>query len=286
MEDGFALRDATVGIFGLGLMGGSLALSLKGHCARLIGFDSDPATLELALSKNIVDHAERGNNVSKELKLDVLVLAVPVPAIINILQQLPSFITYPCIVMDIGSTKRDILAAMEALPENFEPIGGHPICGRETLGLGNASADLFEDAPFVITPLERTTERARSAARQMIATVRANGIEMSADDHDRILASTSHLPFLLSSALARSTPQEFSSLIGTGFRSTSRLAGTPSSMMMGVLQSNRENILHAIQQFRHSLHVIETALQHENYGELDSILNESRNAYLAVVRSQ
>ena len=92
MEDGFALKDSVVGIVGLGLMGGSLAMALQGECARLIGFDSDPATLELALAKNIVDQAQslsKGEPLG--VKVDVLILATPVRIILDLLQRLPSF---------------------------------------------------------------------------------------------------------------------------------------------------------------------------------------------------
>ena len=284
MEDGFALQNCTVGILGLGLMGGSLALALQGHCTRLIGFDSDPATLELARVKNIVDQADNlglSGAEAQTKRLDILILATPVSAILDILQQLPSLIPYPCIIMDIGSTKSEIIKAMSALPESFDPIGGHPICGKEKLGLENADPNLFRGTPFVLTTLERTTQRAKSAAQQIIAIVGAKYIEMDAEDHDRILASTSHLPFLISSALIQSTPPEFSALIGTGFRSTSRLAGTPSHMMMGVLKSNRENILNSIQQYFRSLHEMELALQSEDYAELEMLLNQSRASYLS-----
>jgi prephenate dehydrogenase len=284
MEDGFTLEDSVVGIVGLGLMGGSLAMALKGHCAQLIGFDSDFATIKLALAKNIVDQAKSlTNGEGLAAKIDVLILATPVPAILDMLRQLPSLISSPCIVLDIGSTKREILKAMSALPENFDPIGGHPICGKEKLGLENADANLFQNAPFVVTSLARTSIRAKSAAQQIVLTVGARQMEMDAEAHDHILASTSHLPFLISSALARSTAPELSSLIGTGFRSTSRLAGTPAHMMMGVLQSNRENVLRSIQQFCNSLHEMELALQSEDYAELEMILNQSRASYLSLI---
>jgi len=274
-------------------MGGSLAMRLKGHCRLLIGFDSHPATLELALDKNIVDHAEsdsalalsgvaHGVRATQTKRIDVLILATPVPSIINIIQQLPSLISHPCIVMDIGSTKRDILRAMSALPDNFDPIGGHPICGKEKLGLENADTNLYQDSPFVITPLERTTQRAKFASQQIISVIGANLIEMTAEDHDCILASTSHLPFLLSSALAHSTSPDFASLVGPGFRSTSRLAGTPSPMMLGILKSNRDNVLNAIQSFRASLDEMETALQNESFPQLESLLNQSRFNYHAI----
>ena len=105
---------------------------------------------------------------------------------------------------------------------------------------------------------------------------------MTAEEHDRILSTTSHLPFLISSALAHSTPKEYAPLIGPGFRSTCRLAGTPSHMMMGILQSNRDNVLNAIQIFRNSLDEIESALQDENYPALEDPLDQSRDSYLAI----
>lgn len=273
-------------------MGGSLAMSLKGHCSRLIGFDSHLPTLELALSKNIIDHAEAfsplTHGAETEVRktslsqVDLLILAIPVSAILNLIQQLPSLMPNPCVILDLGSTKIKILHAMKKLPPRFDVIGGHPICGKENLGLENADADLYQDAPFVIIPLEWTTQRAKSAAKQIISAIGARLIEMTAEEHDRILASTSHLPFLLSSALAHSTSPDFASLIGPGFRSTSRLAGTPTRMMMGILKSNRENIFNSICNFRNSLDQIEFLLQDENYAQLELLLTQSRAAYRAL----
>jgi prephenate dehydrogenase len=284
MEDGFTLQNSKIAIIGLGLMGGSLALALKGKCAALYGIDSDHATLELALQEQIVDQVD-SDPATLLPQADLLILATPVPVIINFIQTLPASIERPCILFDLGSTKKEILQAMSGLPQNFDPIGGHPICGKENLGLENADAKLYQDAPFVVTPLERTTKRARSAMEQIISSIGARPIELAAEQHDRILASTSHLPFLLSSALAHSTPREFAPFVGTGFKSTSRLAGTPAQMTMGILQSNRENILRAIQAFRTSLDQLESSLQNENYLRLELILNQSRSAHQSLVSS-
>ena len=263
-------------------MGGSLALALKGKCAALYGIDSNLATLERALEEKVVDRAD--SDPARLLPdADLVILATPVPAMIDWLPKLPSFVQKPCIVLDLGSTKRDIVAAMSALPENFDPIGGHPICGKEKLGLENAEASIYRDAPFVITALERTSFRARHAVEQIIAAIGARLIEMTAEDHDRALSFTSHSPFLISSALALSTPVQFASLIGTGFRSTSRLAGTPSHMTMGILESNRENVLHALQAFLDALQQIESSLREENYGQLEYILNQSRSNYQSLI---
>jgi prephenate dehydrogenase len=198
---------------------------------------------------------------------------------------LPDFIQGPCIVLDIGSSKRTIVAALEALPANFDPIGGHPICGRERLTLENAERFLYRAAPFVLTPLSRTGERAWSAAMQIVEALGANPIWLDAVDHDRILAVTSHLPYLLSSALALAAPDEAAPLIGPGFRSTARLAGTPSSMMLGVLLSNADNVLASIDRFRQSLDLIESALEAGNKDALQTILDKSKNNYQSLTYS-
>jgi prephenate dehydrogenase len=168
---------------------------------------------------------------------------------------------------------------MSRLPENFDPIGGHPICGKEKLSLANAERTLYYAAPFLLTPLERTSPRAISAAHQIIEAIGAKAKTLEAVEHDRILASTSHLPFLISSALALATPNDVAPFVGPGFKSTSRLAGTSSSMMLGVLQSNRENVLNALHGMQNQLADIESALSSDDFSKLESILNESQSKY-------
>jgi prephenate dehydrogenase len=279
-ETDFNLAESKIAIIGLGLMGGSLALGLKGKCAALYGIDPHRATLELALSQHIVDYAD--SDPAKSLpEADLVILSAPVPAILTLLEQLPTLTPNPCIVMDLGSTKRLIVESMSRLPERFDPIGGHPICGKEKLSLANAERTLYYAAPFLLTPLERTSPRAMSVAHQIIEAVGAKAKVLDAVEHDRILASTSHLPFLLSSALALSTPQDVASFIGPGFKSTSRLAGASSSMMLGVLQSNRENVLNTISELQQQLAEIKTALATKDFSKLESILNEAQRKYLA-----
>ncbi len=277
-EDGFFLARSKIAIIGLGLMGGSLALALKGKCAALSGSDPHHATLELALTQQIVDYAS--SDPAKFLpEADLVILAAPVPAILTLLGELPSFTSNPCIVMDLGSTKQLIVEAMSRLPEHFDPIGGHPICGKEKLSLANAERTLYYAAPFLLTPLQRTSPRALSAAQQIIQAIGAKAVILDAAKHDRVLASTSHLPFLISSALARSTPTDVAPFVGPGFKSASRLAGTSSSMMLGVLQTNRENVLNALHKIQSQLTEIESALSLEDFTKLENLLNEARLIY-------
>ncbi|MBK9604865.1 MAG: prephenate dehydrogenase [Anaerolineales bacterium] len=274
----FNLAESKIAIIGLGLMGGSLALGLRGKCAALYGIDPHLPTLELALSQHIVDYAD--SDPAKLLpEVDLVILSAPVPAILTLLEQLPTFTPNSCIVMDMGSTKRLVVEAMSKLPERFDPIGGHPICGKEKLSLANAERTLYYAAPFLLTPLERTSSRAISAANQIIEALGAKGKTLDAVEHDRILASTSHLPFLISSALALATPADVTPFVGPGFKSTSRLAGTSSSMMLGVLQSNRENVLNALHGMQSQLAEIEAALSSEDFAKLESLLNDAQAKY-------
>jgi prephenate dehydrogenase len=271
--DGFILANARIAIVGLGLMGGSLALALKNKCAALLAVDADQVTRQ-----NIVSLADE--DPAKILpQADVIVFAVPVPVILKMLERLPELVTGPCIVFDIGSSKQAIVQAMSSLPQRFEAIGGHPICGKERLSLENADGMLFQNAPFVLTPPAHTSVRASACALQIVSAIGANPIWMDASAHDRILASTSHLPYLLSSMLALATPENAAPLIGPGFRSVSRLASTPSSMMLGVLQTNRENVLNSIARFRENLDLIEQALQADAADEMKNILDSARQKH-------
>ncbi|MCX6068677.1 MAG: prephenate dehydrogenase, partial [Chloroflexi bacterium] len=269
MDDGFFLPQAKIAIIGLGLMGGSLALALKGKCAAIYGIDPDSATRELALRQNIVDMADA--DPAQLLPLaDLVILAAPVPAILTLLEALPDFTPNPCIVLDLGSPR-------------FDPLGGHPICGKEKLSLENAERTLYYAAPFLLTPLPRTTAHARAAVDQIIEAIGARATVLAPAAHDRILASTSHLPFLLSSALVLATPPDVAAFIGPGFRSASRLAGTPSSMMLGVVQSNRENLLPALEALQDELSLLIDALARNDTETLSVTFNAAREKYQELI---
>ncbi len=283
-EPGFRIEDANIAMIGLGLMGGSLALSLKDHCRKLSALDIDQRTLDRAVRMRIV-HAAGSDPVEILADAGLVILACPVPEIINWLQRLPEFIRHACIVLDIGSSKRAIVSAMENLPERFDPLGGHAICGKERLSLENAERSIFQDASFVLTPLARTGAPARSAALQVIRLIGAQPVWMDAETHDCALAASSHLPFLIASALSLSMPEEQSSaLVGSGFRSTARLAGTPSSMMLGVLETNRDNVLAELGIFKTQLNKLENALRKNDKTQLESTLDLAQNRYLTMIQ--
>lgn len=250
-EPGF-LADSRVAIIGLGLMGGSLALALRGHCAALLGVDPDPAVLALAQQRAVVD---RTSASAEELlpEADLIILAAPVFAILASIRRLPELHPGRPAVMDLGSTKVQIDALLEALPERFDPIGGHPMCGKEQGSLAHAEAGLFQGAPFALTPLARTGPRARSLALQVVEAVGAHPVWLDAATHDKWTAATSHLPYLISCALALATPVQAAPLVGPGFRSATRLAASSPAMMSDVLLTNPGPILEALKRFTENL---------------------------------
>jgi prephenate dehydrogenase len=277
-EPGFKLSEANVAVIGLGLMGGSMALALRDHCRQLKGLDVDPDTLILAEQMNLVKTASSDPRVVLN-DADLVILACPVPAILSWLEQLPAYIQQPCVVIDLGSSKRTILTGMQELPLNFDPIGAHPICGKETLSLHNAEDGLYRGATIAVTPLERSGLGANQAVRQLVAALEAQMVVEEAAQHDRALAATSHLPYVLSSALVLATPPDVKRFIGPGFRSTARLAGTPASMMLGVLETNRDQVLERLKDFRAALGQLEQALERDDMPALQSLLDSAQSRY-------
>lgn len=273
---------ATIAIIGLGLMGGSLALALHGRCAHLLGIDRDPAVVAQALECQVVEAAST-DLTSLLPQADLIVIAVPVRASLEILHQLPGLHPGRALLFDLGSTKSAVLRKMATLPERFDPLGCHPMCGKETGTLIHAEADLYHRAPFALVPLPRTTSRARLVALELVALVGAQPLWLDAAEHDRWVGATSHLPHLLSTALVLSTPLESAPLVGPGFRSTSRLAAGSTEMKIDILATNGPAILEALAHYRQQLDMLEEFLRRGDLANLQRLLDlgaERRQAFL------
>jgi prephenate dehydrogenase len=272
------LSESNVTIIGLGLMGGSLALALRGRCAAVVGVDRDPVIRAAAREQQVVDRAF--SDPAEALRnADLVILATPVCTILQFLTELPSLHPGHAVVLDLGSSKVEIVQAMQGLPDRFEPIGGHPMCGKEQSSLYNAEAELFCGARFAFTPLPRTTSRARALAAGLAGAIGADPLWLDPVTHDRWTAATSHLPYLVASALAASTPTEAAPLLGPGFRSTARLAGSSTEMMLDVLLTNRSQVLTALKRFRANLDRLEENLSGEQVDALSEALAEGSRAW-------
>jgi prephenate dehydrogenase len=282
MDDIGDFSQARVAIIGLGLMGGSLALALRGQVREVRAADPDPAIHELARRMELVEQIS--DDPAEALPgADIVILAAPVQAILELIAQLPRLHPGSPVVLDLGSTKRHICQVMGSLPDRFDPVGGHPMCGKETAGLRGADASIFKGATFALSALERTTARGKQVAEQIAHLVGAIPLWIDPETHDRQVAATSHLPYLLANALALATPREAAQLVGPGFRSTARLAASFTPMMLDVLASNRENILQALGRFRSELDIIENILAQNDHEAFGKILSRSAERHAELV---
>lgn len=273
-KDGFVLRDSVVAIVGLGLMGGSLALALRWHCAQVIAIDRDERTLDQA--RAFVDGTS--TDLARIADADMIVLAMPVRAIIEAMPRVGEIARAGAIVMDLGSTKREIVRAMEHLPAHIQAIGAHPMCGKENSGFAAADAHLFRDAPFVLTPLARTPASLVTRLSSLVTQLGARLILLDAGRHDKIVAAISHLPFALASALmmtanesARDDDLVFA-LAASGFRDTSRLAASDPTMMFDILLTNRDNVADAIRAGARNLEMLADVIERKDESELRIML--------------
>ncbi len=271
-----SLSQARVAVLGLGLMGASLAMDLKGHCTALLGVDPDEQVLRLALERGVVEHASPDPRRILP-QSDLLILAAPVGAILQLIEELPALHPGPAVVLDLGSTKSQIVQAMAGLPERFDPIGGHPMCGKESTSFANAGPGLFQDAPFALTALPHTSARAYRLVEQLVHALGARPVWLDPHTHDLLTARTSHFPYILANLLASITPPGASTLVGPGFRSTTRVASTPTSVMLDILMTNRSELLSALADFRLELDLFESYLAGGDQAALQQLLESGTN---------
>jgi prephenate dehydrogenase len=280
-EDPAFFAGLKIGIVGMGLMGSSLALALRGKCGRLTGIDPDPRVVQYIQEHGYVDSSST-SPADLPTDTDLIILAAPVGAILRLLDELPVVFQGTAVVIDCGSTKLAITEAMQGLPHRFDPIGGHPMCGKEKLGPEQADGTLFRDNPFALVPLQRTTAHALQTAEALVDLLGAHPLLLDPDTHDRWVAQTSHLPFLAANALARVTPPECSPLARSGWRSTTRVANTPTSMMMDIIATNRINILSAVRELRQQIEKLEAMIEREEDDLLRSELDRGTSQYRSI----
>lgn len=252
------LSEARVAIVGLGLMGGSLGLALQDRCCARVGVVRRQETVEAARRLGAVDEATTAM-ADAVRGADVVVLALPVRGIIAAIPEVAAHMKPGALLMDLGSSKREIVEALSAIPEGLLAVGGHPMCGKESSGLENADASLYRGATFALTASARTTPDAMNLAADLARGCGACPLILNVDEHDRAVAITSHLPFLLAAALVNTeaTTEEAlpvtRRLLAGGFRDMTRLAAGDPTMMLDTLQTNRNEVVLALDAFERQL---------------------------------
>lgn len=280
-----SLSSARVCIVGLGLMGGSLGLALRANrvCRTVIGTDSDPHVHQQAVALGVVDSAV-DDAAAAACQADIVVLATPVRAIIHLASELGNLLPAGTVLMDLGSTKGDIMQAMTGLPERVQVIGGHPMCGKESAGIVAADAGLFRGAVFCLTPLPRTDAATVSLAGELVRALGARPLVIEGTRHDRLVAAVSHLPYLMSTALATTAAAAASAdalawqLAASGFRDTSRLAASDVDMMLDVLLTNRAAVAVLARQAAHHVRELAAAVERGDEETLRRVLSAAGEA--------
>ncbi len=275
------LRNTEIAVVGLGLMGGSIAGALQGRCRSVVGIGRRESTIEAAIERGLVDRAT-DDLASGVREADVVILATPVRTIMQQIREVIPLLSEGALLMDLGSTKVEIMKEMDSLPEHVQPVGGHPMCGKEESGIGVAESSLYEGCTFILTPLPRTSETALALARELVAAVGARPLELNASRHDFLLSPISHLPYLLSCSLVE-TADVMSSpdgaaweIVAGGFRDTSRLAGSDVRMLVDTLCTNQNNVKKALETCQEQLHQLALLVERADEGEMEETLSAIR----------
>jgi prephenate dehydrogenase len=238
-----------VALLGVGLIGGSIGLAARRRLdAQVAGFDPDAATLERAVEIEAVDHSAA--SVADACSAAELVFcAAPVAALPDLAREALDCCGPGCVVTDVGSTKREIVAEL-GQDERF--IGGHPLAGAETAGVENARAELFEGARWYLTPTPSSSGMLYDRLQRVLAELGARPQAVEADTHDRLMATVSHLPHVIANVLVNQAASELAAKserlpeAGPSLRDTTRVAGANPEVWGDIFASNRDAVAEAI----------------------------------------
>lgn len=272
-----------LGLIGCGLMGGSFALALRkaGLVKRVVGYSKSPSTTERARLMGVID-IEAPSALMAVSGADIVLIAVPVSATEATFKAIKHLVTADMLVMDVGSTKRDVIdAARRALREHVGSfVPAHPITGKEVSGVDNADPDLYTGRQVIITPVDRTLPAQLQKAVDVWSALGCRVLKMTPEQHDAAFASVSHLPHMIAFALMNavsSQPQgkDYLSLAGPGFRDFTRIAASDPKVWRDILLANRQELLAQSKLFQESLKALERQIESGNAEGLESLIDKA-----------
>jgi prephenate dehydrogenase len=275
-----------VAIVGVGLIGGSFSLALKERklCRHVVGAGRSAANLALARERGVIDSSE-SDAAAAARGADLVLVAAPVAQFENIFLAIGPQLKPECVVMDAGSTKRDVVAAarkaLAGKAAQFVPA--HPIAGAEKSGAAAASADLFRGRRVVLTPLEENREKDVQGVADVWAAIGARVSRMTPEEHDGVFAAVSHLPHLLAYALVDdiSTRPDAAQLFGYaagGFRDFTRIASSDPEMWRDICAANSDQLLKEVARYSGELDRIRKLLETKDVQALEKLFTDARAA--------
>jgi prephenate dehydrogenase len=276
-------------IVGMGLIGGSLALSLKreGYKGKIYGFDLNGERIKTALEMGAIDEGFTDIKSIPWDKIDLVVLATPVKTFLDVAKQIKPFLREGVIITDVGSVKGELVKQLQDILKPFKFIGAHPIAGTEKEGVENAVIGLFKNKKLILTIDEEDedTKRLESLWTDLGSKVEV----MDPKLHDFVFASVSHLPHAVAFALvdslitlSKETGIDLFLYPGAGFKDFTRIAASSPGIWKDIFLQNKKDVLHTIDEFIRSMEKLRDYIKNEDEENLLKILEESREKRLSL----
>ena len=270
-----------IGIVGLGLIGGSLGLDLRGLGHQVLGVSRQQRTCQVAIERGVVDQASV--NLSLLAAADLVFVCTPIADIVPMVQQLIPHLTPDTIITDVGSVKQVVVARVTPLWSNF--VGGHPMAGREYSGIDAAVSGLFAGNPYVLTPVETTPPLALKVVEQIVRSLTSQVYLCRPTDHDQAVAWISHLPVMISASLIQACGRETDPVVvelshqlaSSGFRDTSRVGSGNPELGVMMARYNRDCLRRSLLNYRHSLEQVIQLIEQEDWQSLEQILQQTQS---------
>lgn len=278
------MNTITCGFIGLGLIGGSIAKAVRLHIpdARLIAYDVNAASLELAKKEQVIDEICSGIDASFG-NCDYLFLCAPVSYNAENLRTLKSFLSPDTILTDVGSVKTGIHKQVEQLQLQAQFIGGHPMAGSERFGYPNAKASLLENAYYILTPSWAVSEKKVTAYRNLVEAIGAIPLVLSYEEHDYVTAAISHLPHVIAASLVNLVKKSDSKegimkmIAAGGFKDITRIASSSPDMWQQICLTNADNISKLLHTYIHYLNDIAADIDGHAGDSLYGFFDSARN---------
>lgn len=274
------MSTAGVLVVGTGLIGGSAGLALRRCGHHVSGYDASVENARAALNAGAIDE------VRPELDardIDIVIIATPVGEVLPTVERIAPTAASGTIVTDVGSTKAQIVERAHRLLGAERPfVGGHPMAGTEGEGIASARADLFENALWILTPTATTDADAYRRVNALVTEIGARTLALDPDEHDRLVALVSHLPYAIATSLMtvagdEGDPRVFRTAAGS-FRDVTRTAGSNPRIWRDIFETNRDAVLREIDQFSAALTRLRGAIVDGAWDDFDALVESAREA--------
>ncbi len=274
----------TVGIIGLGLLGGSIAKAFKNRIGaeKIIASNRNEDVLKLALEEKVIDE---GTTIIDEnfSQCDIVFICTPVDTIYPIAQELSRYVKKGCIVTDVGSTKGNIYTNMLSLSDKICFIGGHPMTGSEKFRYTASKEHLFENAYYIVAPSDNVPKEETEKFKSALKTIGALPVEVSPFEHDYIVASISHVPHIVAACLVNNVKNldtethHMQMLAAGGFKDITRIASSSPEMWESICIENKKEILKVLGSYEQTINEFKNLIEAEDKNGIYNLLGQAKN---------